>query len=62
VKKFSINQWEILEIRANLRDLVERQTSRSGASDENLGDELIAAQKEKLEELAGLGEATPPSS
>ncbi len=42
---------EIRQVRANLRDLVEQQTARSGAEDENRGDELIAAQEEKLARL-----------
>ena len=42
---------EISEVRANLRDLVEQETSRSGAQDENRGDDLIAAQEEKLARL-----------
>jgi hypothetical protein len=42
---------EIREIRANLRDLVEQLTARSGAQDENRGDDLIAAQEEKLAQL-----------
>ena len=42
---------EIREVRANLRDLVEQETSRSGAQDENRGDDLIAAQEEKLARL-----------
>jgi hypothetical protein len=42
---------EISEVRANLRDLVEQETSRSGAQDENRGDDLIATQEEKLARL-----------
>jgi hypothetical protein len=42
---------EISEVRAKLRDLVEQETSRSGAQDENRGDDLIAAQEEKLARL-----------
>ncbi len=57
---------EILGIRANLRELVEQETARSGAGDESRGDDLIAAQEEKLqllleqrEELARLSAAAP---
>jgi len=42
---------EISEVRANLRELVEQETARSGAQDENRGDDLIAAQEEKLARL-----------
>jgi hypothetical protein len=35
---------EISDVRANLRELVEQETARSGAQDENRGDDLIAAQ------------------
>jgi hypothetical protein len=42
---------DIRDIRANLRDLVEQETARSGAQDENRGDDLIAAQEEKLAKL-----------
>ncbi|THD47386.1 MAG: hypothetical protein E7774_04885 [Bradyrhizobium sp.] len=42
---------EIHQVRANLRDLVEQKTARSGAQDENRGDDLIAAQEEKLARL-----------
>ncbi len=48
---------EIRGIRANLRDLVEQETARSGAQDENRGDELIAAQEEKLASLRKQREA-----
>jgi hypothetical protein len=41
----------IAEVRANLRDLVEQETARSGAQDENRADDLIAAQEEKLATL-----------
>ncbi len=41
----------IAEVRANLRDLVEQETARSGAQDENRGDDLIAAQEERLARL-----------
>jgi hypothetical protein len=41
----------IAEVRANLRDLVEQVTARSGAGDENRGDELIAAQEAELARL-----------
>jgi hypothetical protein len=34
-----------------LRDLVEQVAARSGAQDENRGDDLIAAQEEKLAQL-----------
>ena len=57
---------EILEVRANLRELVEQETARSGAGDENRGDDLIASQEEKLklleerrEELARLKASAP---
>ena len=42
---------EIRQVRANLRDLVEQETARSGAQDENRGDGLIAAQEETLARL-----------
>ena len=42
---------EIREIRANLRELVEQETARSGAGDEDQGDALIAAQEAKLARL-----------
>jgi hypothetical protein len=42
---------EISEVRANLRELVEQETARSGAQDENRGDDLIAAQEAKLARL-----------
>ena len=42
---------EIAQVRANLRDLVERETAQSGSQDENRGDDLIAAQEEKLAQL-----------
>ena len=42
---------EIGEVRANLRELVEQVAARSGAQDENRGDDLIAAQEEKLARL-----------
>ena len=38
-------------MRANLRDLVEQETARSGADDENRGGDLIAAQEDKLARL-----------
>ena len=41
----------IAEVRANLRDLVEQETARSGAQDENRVDDLIAAQEAKLARL-----------
>jgi len=44
-------EQEISEVRANLRELVEQETARSGAQDENRGDDLIAAQEEKLARL-----------
>jgi hypothetical protein len=34
---------EIRQVRANLRDLVEQESARSGAQDETRGDDLIAA-------------------
>jgi hypothetical protein len=42
---------EIRQVRANLRDLIEQETARSGAQDENRGDDLIAAHEEKLARL-----------
>ncbi len=48
---------EIRGVRANLRDLVEQVTARSGAQDENRGDDLIAAQEEKLARLLNEREA-----
>ncbi len=42
---------EIRDVRANLRDLIEQVTARSGAQDENRGDDMIAAQEEKLAQL-----------
>ena len=47
----------IAEVRANLRDLVEQETVRSGAQDENRGDDLIAAQEAKLQRLLDEREA-----
>ena len=47
----------IAEVRANLHDLVEQETARSGADDENRGDDLIAAQEEKLARLLEQREA-----
>jgi hypothetical protein len=47
----------IAEIRANLRDLVEQETVRSGAQDENRVDDLIAAQEAKLQRLLDEREA-----
>jgi hypothetical protein len=47
----------IAEVRANLRDLVEQETARSGANDENRGDDLIAAQEAKLQRLLDEREA-----
>jgi hypothetical protein len=47
----------IAEVRANLRDLVEQETARSGAQDENRGDDLIASQEEKLTRLLAEREA-----
>src|SRR5271156_674466 len=47
----------IAEVRANLRDLVEQETARSGADDENRGDDLIAAQEDKLARLLEQREA-----
>jgi hypothetical protein len=51
--KFNLAQIdeEIRQVRANLRDLVEQETARSGAQDENRGDGLIAAQEETLARL-----------
>ena len=42
---------QIREVRANLRDLMEQATARSGAQDENRGDDMIASQEEKLARL-----------
>jgi hypothetical protein len=42
---------EIREVRANLRDLIEQETARSGAQDDNQDDALIAAQEEDLARL-----------
>jgi hypothetical protein len=47
----------IAEVRANLRDLVEQETARSGAQDENRADDLIAAQEEKRATLLRQREA-----
>jgi hypothetical protein len=41
----------------NLRDLVEQETARSGAQDENRVDDLIAAQEAKLARLLDEREA-----
>jgi len=49
--KIAAIEQEIREVRANLRALVEQETARSGAQDENRGDERIAAQEEKLASL-----------
>jgi hypothetical protein len=42
---------DIRAVRANLRDLVEQETARSGAQDDNRGDSLIAAQEQLLARL-----------
>ena len=47
----------IAEVRANLRDLIEQETARSGAADENRGDDLIAGQEAKLARLLDEREA-----
>jgi len=47
----------IAEVRANLRDLVEQETARSGAQDENRVDDLIAVQEAKLARLLDEREA-----
>ena len=47
----------IAEVRANLRDLIEQETVRSGAQDENRVDDLIAAQEAKLKSLLDEREA-----
>jgi hypothetical protein len=47
----------IAEVRSNLRDLVEQETARSGAQDENRVDDLIAAQEAKLARLLDEREA-----
>ena len=39
---------DILDVRANLRDLVEQETARSGAEDDNYDDALISSQEQKL--------------
>jgi hypothetical protein len=39
------------EVRANLRDLIEQETARSGAQDDNQDDALISAQEDKLARL-----------
>jgi|HubBroStandDraft_4_1064222.scaffolds.fasta_scaffold1423230_1 hypothetical protein len=41
----------IAKIRENLRDLIEQAAVRSGASDEDRADALIAAQEAELEKL-----------
>jgi len=48
---------QILEIRANLRDLIEQETARSGSHDDDQDDALIAAQEEKLARLLAEREA-----
>ena len=47
----------IAEVRANLHDLVEQETARSGAQDENRVDDLIAVQEAKLARLLDEREA-----
>ena len=49
----------IAEVRANLRDLVEQETARSGAEDENRGDDLIAAQEDKARAPARAARGAP---
>lgn len=43
----------IAAIRENLRDLTEQAAGRSGASDENRADEMIAAQEVERARLQG---------
>ncbi len=47
----------ILAIQANLRDLVEQETARSGAADEDRGDDLIREQETELAALLAHREA-----
>ena len=42
---------KIREVRANLRDLVEQETARSGAQDDNQNDAMIARQEAELARL-----------
>ena len=42
---------KIRATRANLRDLIERETARSGARDDETGDGLIAQQESELDRL-----------
>ena len=42
---------KIRATRANLRDLIEQETARSGARDDETGDGLIAKQESELERL-----------
>ena len=48
---------EIRAVRANLRDLVEQETARSGAQDDIRDDTQIAAQEKLLARLLGEREA-----
>ncbi len=48
---------QIAAIRENLRDLTEQAAARSGAADEDLADERIAAQEAQLAHLIKLREA-----
>ena len=48
---------EIRDVRANLRDLIEQETARSGAQDDNQDDGLISMQEEKLARLLAAREA-----
>jgi hypothetical protein len=42
---------DIAKVRANLRDLVEQETARSGAADDARGDALIAQEEALLARL-----------
>ena len=47
----------ILDLRANLREFAEQETARSGAADEDRGDDLIAEQEWELAQLLAHREA-----
>ena len=42
---------DIAKVRANLRDLIEQDTARSGAADEERGDALISQEEALLKRL-----------
>jgi hypothetical protein len=48
---------QISEVRANLRDIVEQASARSGAQDENQSEALIEQQEDRLKRLMEQREA-----